>query len=167
MGLDNIQLPPIVLQYLFKNSLVDLKEDKVTDALPSSAEITFLGDNEKKIAIIINDKKSIYLPDEDLHFLIGILAACKLTMADVALINISGYNQISYTALEQHLSSEKILLFGVKPAELQLPLQFPEYQVQHFNNQLFLAAPSLALLAKDKGEKLKLWNCLKQIFVAK
>jgi hypothetical protein len=45
-----------------------------------------------------------------------------------------------------------------------LPLQFPAYQIQKFNNQVYLAAPALHLLAQDKAEKTKLWNCLKQVF---
>jgi hypothetical protein len=165
MSLDNIQLPAIVLHDLFKHSLVDLNTDTTKVNTVKTTGISFLGTNQKQIAIIVDNEKTIYLPDEELNFLLGILSACKLSMADVALVNISKNNAPIYTDIEQQLNAEKILLFGVTPAQLQLPLQFPHYQIQKFNNQVYLSAPSLQLIEEDKAEKTKLWNCLKQIFL--
>ncbi|MEY2918335.1 MAG: hypothetical protein RIS73_2049 [Bacteroidota bacterium] len=168
MSLDNIQLPAIVLHDLFKHSLVDLnagtaKDDTINTA--NTVNISFLGTNQKQIAIIVDNEKTIYLPDEELNFLLGILSACKLSMADVALVNIAKNNTLIYTDIAQQLNAEKILLFAVTPAQLQLPLQFPHYQIQKFNTQVYLSAPSLQLIEEDKAEKTKLWNCLKQIFL--
>jgi hypothetical protein len=168
MSLDNIQLPPIVLHDLFKHSLVDLnagttKDDTINTT--NTGNISFLGTNQKHIAIIVDTEKTIYLPDEELNFLLGILSACKLSMADVALVNIAKNNTLIYTDIAQQLNAEKILLFAVTPAQLQLPLQFPHYQIQKFNTQVYLSAPSLQLIEADKAEKTKLWNCLKQIFL--
>ena len=63
------------------------------------------------------------------------------------------------------LKAEKIFLLGLDAEVLGLPLQFPQYQVQQFNNQVYLSSASLTDLQKDKEEKLKLWNCLKKIFL--
>jgi hypothetical protein len=164
MSLDNIQLHAVVLQDLFKDLLVDLNMHQTDTAAGCVTSLSFLGNNQKKVAIIVADEKAIYLPDEELNFLMGILLACKLTMADVALLNIKKNDAFTYTALEQQLKAAIILLLGVVPAQLELPLQFPNYQLQKFNNQVYLAAPALHLLAQDKAEKTKLWNCLKQVF---
>jgi len=164
MSLDNIQLPAIVLQDLFKNSLVDIDTGIAKTPVEKTTGIAFLGNNQKQVTIIANDTTTIYLPDEELNFLMGILNACKLSMADVALVNIAKPGAVTYTKIQEELNAETILLFGVAPAELQLPLQFPHYQIQKFNNQVYLAAPSLTAIAADKAEKTKLWNCLKQIF---
>jgi hypothetical protein len=164
MSLDNIQLPAIVLYDLFKDSLVDLNTQQPDTATSAATSLSFLGNNQKRVAIMVADEKAIYLPDDDLNFLMGILSACKLTMADVALLNIKKNDAFTYAELEQQLKTEIILLLGVVPAQLQLPLQFPFYQIQKFNNQVYLAAPALHLLAQDKAEKTKLWNCLKQVF---
>ena len=164
MSLDNIQLPAIVLQDLFKNSLIDLNDGKASAQVAEVTAFAYLGKNEKRIAIIVNDTNTIYLPDEELNFLMGILSACKLSMADVALVNISKTLSINYPEIEEQLHAEKILLFGVAPAQLQLPLQFPNYQIQKYNNQVYVAAPALNVLQGDKEEKTKLWNCLKQVF---
>jgi len=164
MSLDNIQLPAIVLQDLYKNSLVDLSTNAVKNPFKKPAGIAFLGNNQKQVTIIAADAASIYLPDEELNFLMGILSACKLSMADVALVNIEKTDATTYNEIEQQLNTGTMLLFGVTPLQLQLPLQFPHYQVQKFNGLVYLAAPALAAIAADKAEKTKLWNCLKRIF---
>ena len=164
MSLDNIQFPPAMLQSLYSKSLYDLRSDKpVTDNIQSGS-IAFLGSNQKKIALVVNAETSIYLPDDELNFLLGILTACKLSMADIALINVSKNPDLNYTTITEMLKSEKIFLFGLDAESLELPLQFPHYQIQKYNNQLYLSSVSLSDLQKDKEEKMKLWNCLKNIF---
>jgi hypothetical protein len=164
MSLDNIQLPAIVLQDLYKNSLVDLNTAIPKATIAKTGGIAFLGNNQKQIVIIADNSSSLYLPDEELNFLMGILSACKLSMADVALVNIAKAGPVTYTEIAAQLNAATILLFGVTPAQLQLPLQFPFYQIQKYNGQLYHSAPELQLIAADKAEKTKLWNCLKEIF---
>ena len=164
MSLDNIQFPSAMLQSLYSKSLYDLRSDKpVTDNIQSGS-IAFLGSNQKKIALVVNAETSIYLPDDELNFLLGILTACKLSMADIALINVSKNPDLNYTTITEMLKSEKIFLFGLDVESLELPLQFPHYQIQKYSNQLYLSSVSLSDLQKDKEEKMKLWNCLKNIF---
>jgi hypothetical protein len=164
MSLDNIQLSPFVLQELFKTSLIG--DDTIQQGIASSKKTTlgFLGNNKNKIAIIVDSNEAVYLPDEQLNFLLGILSACKLTMEDVAIININKNKLLSYTSLAKELNAEKVFLFNVDTTQIGLPLQFPHYQVQHYNKQVYLSSPSLAILQNDKIEKTKLWLCLKQIF---
>ncbi len=166
MSLDNIQLPAMVIAGLFKNSIVDLDngETTVTTAAVPEKEVVFLGGNNRKITIIVWDESAIYLAEESLTFLMGILSACKLTMEDVALVNAAKNTALSYQNLHTQLQAENLLLFGVTPQQLELPLAFPQYQIQKYNGQSYLAAPPLTQLAQDKAEKTKLWNCLKQLF---
>ncbi|MBK8495046.1 MAG: hypothetical protein IPL50_08435 [Chitinophagaceae bacterium] len=164
MSIDNIQFPASILQGLYNKSLYDLRsnESVINDIQPMN--IVFLGSNLKKIALVVHDESSIYLADDALQFLLGILTACKLSMADIALINVSKNKQINYNTITEQLKAEKIIMFGLTAENLALPLQFPHYQVQHYNNQVYLSAASLTDLQKDKEEKMKLWNCLKNIF---
>jgi hypothetical protein len=85
-------------------------------------------------------------------------------MEDVAIINTRKNKNITYKAIEQELKGEKIILFGVAPAQINLPIEFPHYQVQPFNSQTYLSAAMLPEIQDNKAEKAKLWNCLKQIF---
>ena len=164
MSLDNIQLPDTILQALYSKSLYDLDWNKsVLSNIPNS-EIGFLGSNQKQITILVSSETSIYLPEEDLNFLMGILSACKLTMADIALVNLSKNPDLIYTALTEQLKAEKIFLFGLNAAAIELPLQFPHYQVQQYNDQVYLSSVSLSEMQANKEEKMKLWACLKKVF---
>ena len=164
MSLDNIQLPAMILQGLYSKSLYDLETDKSVSDDIQTDNITSLGNNQKRIAVLVNSTAAIYLPDEELNFLLGILTACKLSMADIALINLAKNTGLAYTVVAEQLKAEKVFLFGLDADALALPLQFPHYQVQQFNNQVYLSAASLHELQANKEEKMKLWNCLKKIF---
>ncbi len=164
MSLDNIQFPAVVIQNLYSKYLFDLKSGNPDSALLKSGVVSYLGNNQGRIVIIVTSAEAIYLPDEDLKFLLGILSACKLSMKDIALINFSKNPSLLYEGLTEQLNAEKVFLFGVDPQLLGLPLQFPHYQIQQFNNQVYLSSVSLTELQNDKTEKTKLWNCLKKIF---
>jgi hypothetical protein len=164
MSLDNILLPDMVLQALYSKSLYNLETNKSALDDIQHGSISFLGNNQKHIAILVNNDAAIYLPDEELNFLLGILTACKLSMADIALVNLYKNTDLNYSILAGQLKAEKVFLFGLNAANIELPLQFPHYQVQQFNNQVYLSSLSLTELQANKEEKMKLWNCLKKIF---
>lgn len=164
MSLDNIQLTPFLLQELFKKSLIELDASELHEERRSASSFTILGNNRKRIIILVADDETLYLPDEQLNFLLGILSACGLTMEDVAIVNTKKNRNLTYKAIELELKGASILLFGVSAAQINLPIEFPHYQVQSFNNQTYLAAPVLQEIQDSKVEKTKLWNCLKQFF---
>lgn len=164
MSLDNIQFPDTILQSLYSKCLYDLDSNKSVLSGIQAAGISFLGSNQKKITILVNCETAIYLPDEELNFLLGVLTACKLSMADVALVNLVKNPGLTYAVLSEQLHAEKVFLFGSDASVLELPLQFPHYQVQPFNNQVYLSSVSLKELQANKDEKMKLWACLKKIF---
>jgi hypothetical protein len=164
MSIDNIQLTPFLIQELFKKSLVESDSQEPDKKLDPEVSFSILGHNRKKIIILVDNDETLYLPDEQLNFLLGILSACSLTMEDVAIINTRKNKNITYKAIEQELKGEKIILFGVAPAQINLPIEFPHYQVQPFNSQTYLSAAMLPEIQDNKAEKAKLWNCLKQIF---
>ncbi len=143
MSLDNIKLPASVIGDLYKNSLVLSDNNISTVAETPSTKVSFnvLGHNQQGIIIVVADDETLYLPDEQLNFLMGILTACKLTMQDVAIINIKKNKNVSYQNITGELKAKKILLFGVEPELLSLPLQFPAYQLQSYNNQVYLSSP--------------------------
>jgi hypothetical protein len=92
-----------------------------------------------------------------------VLAACKLSIADIAIVN-------SYTLDQSDLQNiinsgaNKVLLFGVEPLAIGLPINFPAFQLQPFNNRTYLYAPVLSQVENDKGLKARLWTSLKAMF---
>lgn len=164
MGFEDIQLPPIVLQELFKYSLIDLKIEEKGAEKGTNKQFFTLGNNRRHILIIVEGDETLYLPDDQLNFLMGILVACNLSMEDVAILNIKKNKSVTYKSISAELKSEKIFLFGVNPGQIELPMDFPDYQIQQYNNQVYLTAPPLSQFQDNKTEKTKLWICLKQIF---
>lgn len=164
MSLTNIQLPPLVIQQLYKDALIETEAGKPSPQEKQTASINILGKNKKGIIIIVSDAKNAYLPDNELNFLLGILSACKLNMDDVGIVNLKKNKALGYNTIGTELNAGKVFLFGVNTNAINLPLSFPLYQIQQYNNQTYLAAPALASLKDDKAEKTKLWNSLKTIF---
>ena len=164
MSLDNIELTPFLIQELFKNSLIELYDIEPEKEIKQVLPFNVLGNNKKKVIIIVENDETLYLPDGELNFLLGILSACKLTMEDVAILNIKKNKSVSYKSIELELKAEKIILFGVVSIQIELPFEFPHYQIQQYNNQTYVSAAMLLHIQDDKAEKTKLWNCLKQVF---
>ena len=164
MSLDNINLPPLVLQQLFTHTLIEAKNNPTVDSKSTEKPFLTLGNNQKKVLILVESEETLYLPDNQLNFLLGILAACNLTMEDVAILNIKKNPSVNYQRITDDLKSEKVFLFGLQPDQIELPVNFPTYQIQKFNNQVYLAAPALSNFHDNKAEKTRLWICLQQIF---
>ena len=51
------------------------------------------------------------------------------------------------------LRSKQVLIFGMTPASLGLPIDFPAFQLQPFHKRIYLCAPSLRELESDKALK--------------
>src|ERR1035437_10035076 len=110
MSLDNIQLHGFLYQSMFRNNLVDLESHRADKVLKKQSEIDFLGGNEKKIIFLGNDNQSKFLSDLQMKFLYDLLTACQLTLADIAFVNFSRNNTITYRELLAQLDPKKILI---------------------------------------------------------
>jgi hypothetical protein len=157
---------------LYHSSLIDPDETTVSQAVVDSTESKpaalpgwkWLGENRKNILVIVSYPDAVHLPDHDLDFLTGILSACKLSMADVAVVNLNNHPDASYKELVAFFKTRIVLLFAVEPALFGLPMSFPHFQIQPFAGNSFLFSPSLKELENDKILKSKLWVCLKRLF---
>lgn len=177
MQLKNLKLPGSVISVLYRQSLV-ITDEKVLPAtvteetdkpipvteIAETRQVHFLGENRKNILVLVNYEQSPFPPDEELSFFTNMLAACKLTLADVAIVNLKNTLSHSYKEFKIEFHSEIILLFGTTPESINMPLSFPHFQVQTFNNTTFLSGPSLIDIQNDKILKSKLWVCLRRIF---
>lgn len=175
MDINHIELPLATVSELYANTLISMAPDskpeqedtmpvKVQEVQGNPEDIKSLGNNWKHILIILNSPQAVFLSDDELSFLTGILGACKLSLGDVALVNKSQYPDVAYKQLLKQFQSRIVLLFDIEPASLGLPVSFPHYQLQAFAGNTFLYAPSLKQLEYDKLEKSKLWVCLKRLF---
>jgi len=165
MSLDKIQLPGFLYQPIFKNNLVITQSTAGADSLKKgSKEINFLGGNEKKIVFIGKDDQNKFLGDNQMKFLNDLLNACNFTMADIAFLNFRESDTFRYSDLTDQFHPKKVLIFGVSAKELDLPFEIPFFQVQNFNDQVYMFSPPLGEIQINKELKKQLWNCLQKIF---
>ncbi len=179
MGLNDLQLSPAVLSRLYPSSLVNtdkndsvepagpgenLTESKKAAERPAEPAWKFLGSNQQNILIVVNYSNAVHLPDEELNFLTSMLAACKLSLGDVAIVNRNNYKDVPYKEILTHYKSKIVFLFGIEPTGFGLPVSFPPFQVQSVAGSTFLFTPSLEERHTDALLKSKLWISLRSIF---
>lgn len=127
-----------------------------------------LGNNKKQITVVVNYPQDVFVPESDLQFLTKMLDACKLNMADVAIIN-HATAAVTIEKVKVQLQPKFLILFGVEPDEIHLPINFPSYKEQPYAGTTYLFTPALSQLNQDtdvaKGLKKKLWECLKRMFL--
>jgi hypothetical protein len=164
MSLDNFQITNHLTTELYKESLVLLDEKQIKPKSLQSGGFTFLGDNEKNILILVNDTENLHLNEKDLSFLTGILTACKLNLADVALCNLQ---QNEFNALDDLLNffkPERIIAFDVSPVQLKTKISSEKYAPLLYNKMYFLFGNRLETISNNLEEKKILWGALKIIF---
>ncbi len=179
MGLNDLHLSPAILSRLFPSSLINIENTDIIHPVEPTKESTkakketekpngqpwkSLGSNQQKILIVVNYSDAVHLPDEELSFLTSMLAACKLSLGDVAIVNRNNYKDVLYRELLTHFQSKIVFLFGVEPAEFGLPVSFPHFQVQSLANSTYLYTPALEERHTDTLLKSKLWVSLRSIF---
>jgi hypothetical protein len=165
------QLPGFILAGLYNKSLVqvenEMKHPAIDKALFEQPKNVYLGNYERKIIVLVNDSDNIYLGDEQLNFLTGILAACKHNLAHIALININEHH-LDFYQLKKELQPEFLIAFGITALQIELPFAMPDYQVQEYSKCKIITAPALTTLngqtPEAKAGKTKLWKSLQNMF---
>lgn len=138
-------------------------------ALPEKkkASAAALGHNLKNITLIINQAEAGWPDAETLSFISRMLEACKMNLDDIALLN-AAQQAITLQEMKSKFSPSAVLLFGVSPDRIGLPIIFPEFKLQEFDKTTYLLVPDLSLLNQDNDPgkllKGKLWACLRQLF---
>ncbi|MBS1660929.1 MAG: hypothetical protein JST68_07740, partial [Bacteroidetes bacterium] len=126
----------------------------------------FLGNHRRGVTILVNAPGSPFLPDNQLNFLSKILEACRLNLGDVAIVNHASA-PINISDLHAQLQPKFVLLFGLEPSTIRLPINFPVFRPQPFDSCTYLSAPGLELMVQNSEDskllKSKLWVCLKSM----
>ena len=160
------QLPDFVLADLYSKSLVFISDEQGAETESPGIKKTYekyIGDYKSKIVVLVNDIDAPYLNEYDFSFLSGVLNACKLNIAHIALINFDKHI-FSFGQLKKDMMPEYLLCFGVNALQIELPFTMPDYQVQLYDKCQIITAPPLAVLNQSKTEKAKLWKSLQKMF---
>jgi len=162
MNLNSIKLPDFIVSEWYKDALVI---PPPADASPTACK--FLGSNRRHITVLVHAPGAPFLPDDQLAFLTRILEACRMTLADVAIVNNAAI-PVTIAEVRQQLQPMTTLLFGLEPSAIRLPINFPMFKPLDYYGCTYLSAPGFDQLVPDSEEsklmKSKLWVCLKTIF---
>jgi hypothetical protein len=161
--LEPIKLPISIISDIFRNCLVDLNFPNSSPDKPATAITeTLAGTPVDTVVVSLSEGKA--LPHQQLDFLKNIMKACKLEQADYAIIANHQNGLPDYKATFSQFKQKQLILFGIDPSGFGLPINFPHFQVQTFQQVRYLAAPKLDAIEADKELKMQLWQCLKQLF---
>jgi hypothetical protein len=151
---------PETLPVAEKNEAVEAEDDL-------TAPIKFLGEHQKKILVLVQDVDAVHLNERAFDLLTSILNACKLTIADIALINLANKNFSLHQILTQ-VPSELVLVFDIPPTQLKIKLPTKLYTPILLGETQLLFSNNLSQMQgidqASKIEKTKLWTALKLIF---
>lgn len=164
MSLDNIQLSDQTCSILFGHNLIEDQRSDLQVTFQKKTTIDHLGKNEKHVLVLVNARDSKFLPDDEMELLTNLVSACKLSMADVALVNFSS-SRFSYLQFNEVFEPGKVLIFGIDTSELELPFAIPHFQVQKFQEQFYLTAPPLKNFINNNALKKDLWISLQKLFL--
>ncbi len=168
-----------LLRYIYHDDLYMVKEPAASANVPAIQEeelisevkesgspplaqealpVTFYGNNEKKILILVNDPTNDFLNQKELEFLLSIIErGLKLSKVDFALVN--GHK---YPA--QQILDEIEYLYLISFGEHDISAQKSKYQVIDADHKKILFAEKLSAIEGDREKKKLLWEALKAMF---
>ena len=150
-----IILPPQVIAALYERVLIGNTDNRT--------EETAKRIDEKKVVVIAESTNTSFDADKKI-FLDSIITACKLERSTVEVITDKHALALTYEKLQEEFNPKTVILFGASPSSILLPVVFPQFQIQSFQDTKYLCAPELDTIKNDKALKLQLWQCLKQLF---
>jgi hypothetical protein len=184
MGINDIKLTSELLAALYPDSLVLVpdQQQRISEEMPEKAEkkreeksekkplapvYRFLGNNKRRISVIVHHPEAVFLPEEDLAFLGKMFSACHCAIEDIAVLN-TFTTPLEFTELKKQLNPEKLLLCDLPAASLNIPELTESFTVTSFQDVSVLMLPSLSSVNQDTAEgiqlKKKLWSSLKKLF---
>jgi len=146
---------------------VQIETEKNHTPISDLGQIKYLGEHLKQVTIIVKDELAVYLNENDLTLLSSILSACKLTLADIALINVA-QQKLSLHEILNVLPAKLVMIFDVSSTTLKIKLPTTLYKSIQLGDTYLLFSNSLSLMQggdqSAKLEKGKLWAILKSLF---
>ena len=136
-----------------------------TEQALKTVNYDYLGENNKYILILIDQPlKSEIISAKDLLLLEKTLAALKLELRDVAIVNLQQCEELHFKSLKEFFSCNKVLGFGIELAKIGIEKEVPINTVFRIEDCPFLLASSLEELSNNQAQKVVWWSAMKSIF---
>ena len=136
-----------------------------TEQALKTVNYDYLGENNKYILILIDQPlKSEIISAKDLLLLEKTLAALKLELRDVAIVNLQQCEELHFKSLKEFFSCNKVIGFGIELAKIGIEKEVPINTVFRIEECPFLLASSLEELSSNQAQKVIWWSAMKSIF---
>jgi hypothetical protein len=175
MGINHLRLSSELIAALYPESLVVGKEyaparDNVESPKPVAEKTPvypFLGENSRSICFLANNPEEDFLPSEQYEFLKKMLAVCKLSLNDIALLNIA-HISFDLAELRVQLHPRILFLWGITPVSVGLKSGLPDFSISAIDGMSVIPVLSPDTMSGNRLEstdfKQRLWICLKKLF---
>jgi hypothetical protein len=159
------------LKYIFHEDLYIIEQpteatheagdgNKPASGVQEPPPLKFLGSNDKKILILVNDHSSEFLNSNDLDFLMRIIeGGLKYSRSDIAVVNCVKF---AYEQIFDEVNYEYIIAFGDHASEYVG--EGKKYEAFKNRGKKVLLAENLREIEGDKGKKTSLWKALQIMF---
>jgi hypothetical protein len=149
-------------QVLETSSDKPIKPDHEVESVKEEVQKSFnyLGENNKYILIIVKEASTNFLKPNDLGFLLKILAAKKLELNDVAILNLEKTKISNFGSLKEFFACNKMITFGINPQILGMS-GIVANKKSMYKDTPILGTWDLQKLQADKTKKTIFWEELK------
>lgn len=141
-------------------------ENSIPPIAQTSPPFTVWKRNRNRVVIIYNNQQTVYLNPDEETLLIKILAAVKLRLEDVDLVNINNHRESLAEILKDKLVNQ-LISFGIELRELDIRIPLTAYQVTRVEGIDILLADSFFELQLNTDKKKMLWHALQGMFLLK
>lgn len=163
----SIQLPVALLAGLYKDCLVDgAVASPIENTLPHTTPVSTAQETTQKNTVVVVAYPLEKLSAAHATLINAMLSACRLAENEVEIIPLSRPFPADLEKKITSFNAKKIMLFGLAPSDLRLPVNFPPFQIQAFDQRTYLFVPALEKVEQDKSLKIQLWKCLQQLYPA-
>jgi len=136
-----------------------------TEQALKTVHYNYLGENNKYILILIDQPlKNEIIAAKDLLLLEKTLAALKLELRDVAIVNLQQCEELHFKSLKEFFSCNKVLGFGIELAKIGIEKEVAINTVFRIEDCPFLLASALEELSNNQAQKVIWWSAMKSIF---
>jgi hypothetical protein len=162
MSLKAVNIDPFLLAGIYPQPLIAGTGNTPGDPKTDSQPTLCLGNNRQKILLLIHNETTAYLPEPEFNLLSNLLSACRLSLDDVALVNMARLPATDIYPLMQQFTPHKTILFGKALAPLSAKSQ--KNSPWEEGTCQFLHTDSLEDMNNNKQLKVPFWNALKVFF---
>lgn len=134
----------------------------VIETLAPAPNYQFLGENARKVLILVNDANNQVSTTAGTTLLWKIVTAIKLTPKDCAVLNYQHHQGVGFEELTAYFQPQLLLSFGIAPTIMGLPEQQTELIGQQGRVKTIFSL-ELDALEVDIPIKKALWKSLQQL----